>query len=251
MGRSRGGRRRRRGGGGGGRGGFRRNPLALLRGLIGSTLTGVEADLVERDGELDVDPSGLLLHFGEGNDISVVPSHDGESIRVSRRPLPPFPDDEPDLRVVRQVQTGEPQWQPFVGKKCEDVFEVRDTTFSSKGSWCGVELQFEDGVMLTAYSWDDELLTHATPEDTGFFERKSVKKEDDEGGDRDGRPKRSDGAKGDESTSKAKADGAEESAGSAESAEDSKEASGAETSEEKPKKRTRRRRKPRPSSEEE
>lgn len=172
--------RPRRGRGGRGGGGFRRNPKSLLRGLIGQNLVGIQAHALRVGGGVDSEPLGVLLRFEDGAEISVMPSLDGETLRVSRKKQTPFPDDEPGAEVVFQDQTEEPQWQPYIGRRCEDVVEVRDMVSGGRGNWCGLELALEGGVVFSAYTWDEELRVHAPPEDIGFFERKSLKAAEEE-----------------------------------------------------------------------
>ena len=191
-----GGRWRSRRGRGGGRGGSRRNPRILLRGLIGQELSAIEADLIRDQGELDQEPSQLNLRFSDGGEISLLASSDGESIRISRKPCEALPYGERELEVVRRDQSDELQWQPFVGKRCKDVLEVRDLTFGGKGVWCGVEFLFDGDVTLSAYNWGDELLCTAPPEALEFLEHRSVQRRAADGS--EGDPDVDEGAPGGE-----------------------------------------------------
>lgn len=125
----------------------------------------------------------LLLRFEGELELGVTTSSDGESIRVTRKPVSPYPEDDPEMDVMPEEQTESEDWAFFVGKKCEDVHEVRDMSFGGKGTWVGLELHFEGGAILYAYNWGDELLLEAPPEDAVFLERKSVRKKPGEDGD--------------------------------------------------------------------
>jgi len=214
----------------------------MLRNFVGKTLEGVQAALTVDEGVVDMEPSRLTLSFGEGSEVSLLPSSDGESIRVSRRPRSPVPESETELEVLEQDQTEEPQWLPFVGKVCEDVLEVRDTTIGSKGTWCGVEFQFEGGATLSCFNWGDELLCTVPPEDTGFLERSSVQRKDERSG---GRGEGRSGSEGDQGSD---ADGGKK---GARAEGDEKSSEGGSGSGKRKRKRKRRRRRSRGGEEEE
>jgi hypothetical protein len=142
-------------------------------------LRGVQVDFLKDMGtalDTQQEPSQLCLEFSEGKTLAMLCGTDGESIRVGKHPYSVLPQQETQFEVVREDQGEAPQWMVFVGRRCEDVVEVRDLSYGGKGIWCGVELLFEGGSVLTAYNWGDALLVSAPPEDTGFLERVSVLK---------------------------------------------------------------------------
>lgn len=156
----------------------------MLRGYVGKILETVTAEVASREGIPFDEPVGLTLGFAEAGELCLGAGGDGESIRVGRFPSPAFPEDEREIAVERQDQTAADQWMPFVGRRCEDVLEVRDMTWGGRGAWIGLEFAFEGGARLAAYNWGDAFVCLAPPEDTGALERRSVlrRPEDDEGG---------------------------------------------------------------------
>lgn len=162
----------------------------MLRNLVGMDLAEVRVDLVRFAGMDDPEPHQLTLKFTqEGRDdsdstVSLLTGSDGESLKISKKPFDVIPQGEESFEVKSQVdQSSEPQWMPFVGRPLIDVFEIRDLAFGGKGIWCGLEFEFEGGAILSAFNWGDQLLVTAPPEDTGFLERNSLLKKDDDGSD--------------------------------------------------------------------
>ncbi len=166
----------------------------MLRSVLDQSLETIQVDMAVNAGSIQDEPIGLLLRFTGGVEIGVTLGEDGESIRVARRPLPALPEGETEITLHTEDQTQADQWMPFVGRKVEDVLEVRDAAFGGKGSWIGIEFQFEGGAVLSAYNWGDELLCTAPPEETGTLDRRSLRRREDEG---DGRESFS-GEEGDE-----------------------------------------------------
>lgn len=153
----------------------------MLRAALDQTLEGVDALIAMYQGYDQEEPLGLGLRFSGGVEFGVTNAHDGESVRVVRKLSSPYPQGEEELDAQVMDQTEAEAWFPFVGKKCEDIVEVRDMSFGGKGVWSGLELAFEGGAVLSLYNWGDEFLCLEAPDKVDFLERKTVRKDDDEG----------------------------------------------------------------------